>query len=418
VTKMYQIEKKMVYKAWLAVKANAGAAGIDAQTIKEFDKDWKNQLYKLWNRMSSGSYMASPVRKVEIPKPDGGRRCLGIPTIADRVAQATVKGILEPGMDEDFHPNSYGYRPNKSAHDALEQARQNCFRYSFVIDIDIKGYFDNIPHDLLLEMVVNRVKEPWIILYIRRWLKAKSRDSKGFITERDRGTPQGGVISPLLANLYLDQVFDKWMNIEHAGTKFERYADDIIIHVRTRREAEDVLETIRERMERYGLELHPDKTKIVHCKDCYRNGNHKDLSKKFDFLWYEFKPRAAKRTDGSFYTVFTPAISTKSKKRIRKRIKESRVLKMTEITIEQVAKDLNKFMIGTINYYGKFRRSELYEVSYLLDYRIVKWIRKKYKSCRGRLAGWKELTKLKKENVRLFAHWHMLQTSYVIARAV
>lgn len=185
---MYQIDKKLVYKAWLDVKANAGAAGIDAQTIAEFDKDWKNQLYKLWNRMSSGSYMASPVRKVEIPKSDGSKRCLGIPTVVDRVAQATVKAILEPEMDKEFHPCSYGYRPNKSAHDAIGQARQNCFRYAFVIDIDIRGYFDNIPHDLLLEMLRDRTKESWIILYITRWLRAKSQDSAGIITERDKGT--------------------------------------------------------------------------------------------------------------------------------------------------------------------------------------------------------------------------------------
>lgn len=410
-TRMYQIDKQLVFKAWLAVKANAGAAGIDAQTISAFDEDWKSQLYKLWNRMSSGSYMASPVRKVEIPKSDGGKRCLGIPTVADRVAQATVKAILEPEMDKEFHPCSYGYRPNKSAHDAIGQARQNCFRYAFVVDIDIRGYFDNIPHDLLLEMVKNRTKEAWIILYITRWLKAKSQDSSGIITERDKGTPQGGVISPLLSNLYLDQVFDKWMDINHPNAKFERYADDIIIHCKTRKEAGEILNNVRLRMEEYGLELHPDKTKIVHCKDRNRKDNYQDLSKKFDFLGYEFKPRDARNNDGGLWTVFTPAISTKAKKRIRKKIKDSKILKMTDITIERLAKSVNRFVKGTINYYGKFRKSELCSVFNLLDYRIVKWIRKKYKSCRGGMAGWKEWSRLKTENVKLFVHWYMLPAS-------
>jgi RNA-directed DNA polymerase len=404
-TRMYQIDKKLIYKAWLGVKANAGADGIDAQTIAEFDKDWQSQLYKLWNRMSSGSYMASPVRKVEIPKSDGGKRCLGIPTVADRVAQATVKAILEPGMDKEFHPCSYGYRPNKSAHDAIGQARQNCFKYGFVVDIDIRGYFDNIPHDLLLEMVRGKTKEPWIILYITRWLKAELQDSSGIITERDKGTPQGGVISPLLANLYLDQVFDRWMEIKHPKARFERFADDIIIHCATRKEAEEALSNVRTRMEGYGLELHPEKTKIVHCKNRNRQDQHLDLSKKFDFLGYEFKPRTAKERDGSLWTVFTPAISTKAKKRIREKIKSSKVLKMTNITTEQLARSVNKYTRGIINYYGKFRKSELDKVFYILDYRIVKWVRKKYKSCKGRRAGWKELLRLKKENAKLFAHW-------------
>ena len=405
---MYQIDKKLVYKAWLDVKANAGAAGIDAQTIAEFNKDWENQLYKLWNRMSSGSYMASPVRKVEIPKSDGGKRCLGIPTVVDRVAQATVKAILEPEMDKEFHPCSYGYRPNKSAHDAIGQARQNCFEYEFVIDIDIKGYFDNIPHDRLLEMVKEKTKEAWIILYITRWLKAKSQDSAGIITERDKGTPQGGVISPLLANLYLDQVFDKWMEINHPFAKFERYADDIIIHCSSRSKAEVILNNIRLRMQEYELELHPDKTKIVHCKNSRRQEDFDDLPKKFDFLGYEFKPRSAKWNDGKVGLVFTPAISTKSKKRVRKKIKDSKILKMTEVTIEQIAKAVNKFVRGTINYYGKFRKSELYNVFNILDYRIVKWIRKKYKSGRSKIDEWEELRKLKQKDNKLFVHWYMI----------
>ncbi len=405
---MYQIDQRLVYKAWLIVKANAGAAGIDKQTIAEFDKDWKNHLYKLWNRMSSGSYMASPVRKVEIPKAGGGTRCLGIPTVLDRIAQSLVKILLEPDMDKEFQPDSYGYRPKKSAHDAIEVARERCFRYEFVVDIDIKGYFDNIPHDKLMDMVKERTKEAWIILYINRWLKAKSQDAAGQITERDKGTPQGGVISPLLANLYLDQVFDKWMTINHPEAKFERYADDIVIHTTSKEEANQILESVRKRIAEYGLTLHPEKTKIVHCKSDDRPNKHEGMPRKFTFLGYEFKPRKAPDRNGGYRTVFSPAISSDAKKRIRTKIKQSKVLKMTEMTLEAIAKSTNRFVVGTINYYGKYRKSELYKVFESLDLRLVKWIRKKYKMGNNKKRGWNELKKIKQTNRKLFAHWHLI----------
>lgn len=228
--KPFSISKREVWRAYKQVKANRGAASFDGQTIDEFDKDLKNNLYRLWNRLSPGSYMPSPVRRVDIPKRDGGMRPLGIPTVTDRIAQMVVKRYLEPLVEPIFHKDSYGYRPNRSAHEALAVARQRCWRQDWVLDVDIKGFFDNIDWGLLMRAVRFHANCSWALLYIERWLKAPVGMQDGTLVRREKGTPQGGVISPLLANLFLYYAFDEWMKRNHPDISFERYADDVICH--------------------------------------------------------------------------------------------------------------------------------------------------------------------------------------------
>jgi len=292
--KPFQIDKCLIYQSWLAVKSNHGAAGVDRLEIKTVEKNYKNMLYKLWNRMSSGSYMAPAIRKVEIPKNDGrgGIRVLGVPTVLDRVAQTAVVKLLEPRFDHKFDQDSYGYRPNKSAHDAITQARTRCLKIPYVIDLDIRSFFDNIPHDKLMEIIEKEIPEVWVKLYIKRWMKADMQDSKGNITKRIKGLSQGGAISPLLANAYLNVVFDKWMKANFPKIPFERYADDIIVHCFSLRQAKYVLEKIKNRMLEYGLEIHPDKTELVYCRQEERREKQpNEVSNKFDFLGYSFRTR-------------------------------------------------------------------------------------------------------------------------------
>ncbi len=232
--KPFSISKREVWEAFKRVKVNQGGAGVDGQTIAEFEGDLSNNLYKLWNRMSSGSYFPPPVRRVEIPKGDGGNRPLGIPTVSDRVAQMVVKRYLEPKLEEHFHEDSYGYRPLKSAIEAVGVARERCWRNDWVLDLDIKGFFDNIDHDLLMSAVQRHTDCKWVLLYLERWLKAPVQLADGRLVEREKGTPQGGVISPLLANLFLHYAFDEWMRRKCPSIRFERYADDMIWPLRAR----------------------------------------------------------------------------------------------------------------------------------------------------------------------------------------
>ena len=283
-TKSFDISKQAVWNSYLKVKSNQGAAGVDRQSIVMFEGDLKNNLYKIWNRMSSGSYFPPPVLRVEIPKGDGKMRALGIPTVADRIAQMVVKNHVEPELETIFHPDSYGYRPGRSARQALTQARKRCWKHDWVIDMDIKGFFDNIPHDLMMRAVRKHTQEKWVVLYVERWLKAPVQLMNGEIEERTLGTPQGGVISPLLANLFLHYAFDHWMRSKYPATPFERYADDVVVHCNTEAEAVKLKSEIAKRMEQCGLELHPDKTKIVYCKDANRTGNCAFYS--FDFLGF------------------------------------------------------------------------------------------------------------------------------------
>src|SRR5580692_2482415 len=317
--KPFCISKWEVWEAYQRVKVNQGAAGIDEQTIDDFEKRLKKNLYKIWNRMSSGSYFPPPVRTVKIPKKNGGERKLGIPTVADRIAQQVVKARLEPEVEPLFHADSYGYRPGKSALDAVGQARERCWRYDWVLDLDIRSFFDSLSQDLLLRAVKKHAKERWIVLYIERWLKAPVQEEDGRLVLREKGTPQGGVASPLLANLFLHYAFDRWLTTNYPQIAFERFADDVIVHCRTEGEARAMRKAIAERLQNCGLELHPEKTKIVYCKDELRKGRHDH--EKFDFLGYEFRPRRSKSRTGKVFLNFSPAISTNAAKAIRERIR-------------------------------------------------------------------------------------------------
>jgi group II intron reverse transcriptase/maturase len=321
----YAISMEQVRSAYKKVRSNKGAGGIDGMSWEEFDKEREGLLYKLWNRMTSGSYFPQGTREVIIPKAGGGERRLGIPILLDRIAQQVAADMLEPLVEKEFHPHSYGYRPGKSQHDALARCRQMCFRYDWVIDLDIKGFFDNIDHELLIKGVERFTTEKWILLYVKRWLNVAIHKAEGNIEQRTKGTPQGGVISPVLANIFLHFVFDKWMEKYHRGNPFERYADDVIVHCKSLKEAEQLLEHIRKRMEECLLALHPEKTKIVKCQKWGSDDKHPNKS--FDFLKYSFKPRKAKTKEGKIIGTFTPGISSQAVKRIQAWIREKGVFK-------------------------------------------------------------------------------------------
>ncbi len=383
--KPFNIEKREVWEAFKRVKANRGSAGVDGQTIEAFEGSLTANLYKLWNRLSSGSYHPHAVRRVSIPKVDGGQRPLGIPTVADRIAQETARRHLEPLVEPHFHQDSYGYRPEKSAHDALRRARERCWRYDWVVDIDIKGFFDNLDHGLLLKAVRRHTDCAWVLLYIERWLKAPVRLEDGTEVARDRGVPQGGVISPLLANLYLHYVFDAWMSRYRSGVPFERYADDIVLHCRKRVSAERVLELLRERFAQCGLELHPEKTKIVYCRDSRRGGTHANTS--FDFLGYTFRPRLAAWKDGRFGVSFLPAASGRGLKQVRQRIRGWQLPRRTDRSLWDLAREFNRVIRGWIGYYGEFYRSALRPTLWQIDHFLVRWVRRKFKRLRDRPRG-------------------------------
>lgn len=405
--KPYTISRHVVLEAWKRVRANKGGAGVDEETIQDFERDLKNNLYKVWNRMSSGSYFPPPVQTVLIPKSGGGERRLGIPTVGDRVAQMVVKMTLEPYVEPHFHPDSYGYRPGKSAHQAVEKTRRMCWRYDWVLDLDVRGFFDNIDHELMLKAVRKHTDCKWVLLYIERWLKAPAQLLDGTLEQREKGTPQGGVVSPLLANLFLHYTFDEWMRRNHSAIEFERYADDMVVHCRTLAEAERLREAIEGRMRQCGLELHPEKTKIVYCKDSNRSGG--DENEKFDFLGFTFRPRKAKNQRGVTFVSFSPAISSKATKEIRKAIKELRLHRRSDLSLDQIAAQINPQLRGWIQYYGRFRRSELYCVFRPFEATLGRWAARKYKRLRrrwGRAMRW--LREISSRQPRLFAHWHML----------
>jgi RNA-directed DNA polymerase len=404
--KPYEITKRVVWEAWKRVKANRGAAGIDEETIQAYEANLKDNLYKLWNRMSSGSYFPPPVRTVEIPKKDGGRRALGIPTVSDRIAQTVVKLYLEPQMEPSFHPDSYGYRPNKSALEAVGVARQRCWRYDWVLDLDIRGYFDNIDHELLMRAVRKHTDCPWILLYVERWLKAPVQQTDGTRTERNKGTPQGGVLSPLLANLFLHYAFDEWMRRNYPQNPFERYADDAIVHCRTETEAQRMRAVIEARLTDCKLELHPSKTRIVYCKDEDRKGNYPE--EKFDFLGYTFRARRSKNRWGKFFINFSPAVSDKAAKRIRQEMRRWRLPERSDKAIEDLSHMFNPILRGWINYYTRYYKSALSPTLRHFNRLLVGWATRKYKRLRGhrrRAEYW--LGRLARREPRHFAHWQM-----------
>lgn len=406
--KPYDIPKQLVWEAYQRVKANRGAAGVDGESLLAFEKDLKGNLYKVWNRMSSGSYLPPPVRLVEIPKESGGKRPLGIPTVADRVAQTVVKMVLEPVVEPVFHEDSYGYRPGRSALDAVGVARKRCWDTDWVIDLDIKAFFDSLSHGLVERAVAHHTKLPWVRLYIARWLRAPVQRAGGSLEERTRGTPQGGVISPLLANLFLHYAFDKWMQRAYPNVRFERYADDAIVHCGSERQARAVLGAIRGRFEQCGLELHPEKTRIVYCKDDDRPGDHEQI--KFDFLGYTFQPRRAKNRWGKFFVSFLPAISTKAAKAIRTTIRVWRMASTrNNQSLEDLARLTNPVVRGWMNYYGRFYRSKCVLVLRHLNEALAAWVRRKYKNrfrCRER-ASMHWLGRVARRDRNLFVLWQL-----------
>jgi RNA-directed DNA polymerase len=403
-TKSFPVSKRMVYGSYLKVMSKNGCAGIDGQSIEMFEANMSKNLYKIYNRMASGSYFPPPVRTEFIPKKQGGFRPLGIPTVGDRIAQGVVKDYLEPAMDKMFHDSSFGYRPGRSAHDALAQCHANCLQYAWVVDVDIKGFFDNISHEKLMELLKQHTREKWVLLYVERWLKAGIEQEDGRILARTKGTPQGGVISPLLANLYLDHAFDKWMKQSNPNKHFERYADDIIIHCHSKEEAEKLLAALESQMSEYSLTLHPEKTKVVYCKNYRRNEEHDQNS--FTFLSYTFRPRTAKdKFDrNKLIVLFNGAISNTAKTSIRHAIRKVLNPQWTNGTLEAFAKVLNPKIRGWINYYGKFFKSRVIRIFDYLDGLIQHWIAKKYKIT-AKAETLAKFKRIKEETPVLFYHW-------------
>jgi RNA-directed DNA polymerase len=402
--KPFEISKHVVWEAWKRVKANHGAAGVDAESISDFERNLKDNLYKLWNRMSSGSYFPPPVRTVAIPKKTGGERVLGIPTVSDRIAQMVVKLYFEPLVEPYFHGDSYGYRPMKSAIQALEITRRRCWRYAWLLEFDIKGLFDNIDHNLLMRAVRHHTDIKWVLLYIERWLKAPFQREDGILVERPKGTPQGGVISPVLSNLFLHYVFDKWMERNYPQNPFCRYADDAIVHGRTEAEALEVKEALDARFKECGLELHPEKTKIVYCKDDLRRGNYPDTS--FDFLGFTFRPMRSKNRKGKFFINFSPAVSNKAGKAMRQKARRWKMHLRSDKSLEDLSRMFGPTIRGWINYYGSFYKSALYPTLRHLNRTLVRWAMRKFKRFRRhhrRAEYW--LVRIAKRQPWLFPHW-------------
>ena len=415
VVKPYDIPKQAVWEAYRKVAANKGAPGVDEVTLSEFDADLKNNLYKIWNRMSSGSYFPPPVRAVEIPKPHGGGvRVLGVPTVADRVAQTVVAMYLEEKAEPRFHPDSYGYRPAKRALDAVGVCRQRCWRYDWVVDLDVQKFFDTVPWNLVVKAVEAVTDCPWVLLYVKRWLAAPLQQPDGTLVERDKGTPQGSAASPILANLFMHFAFDNWMARRFPGCPFERFADDAVVHCRTKGQAEEVLGAIAARMEEVGLRLHPDKTRIVYCKDSDRRGDHEHTS--FTFLGFTFRPRGAVRKNGQQFTSFLPAMSTEAFKAKGDELRAMRIDHRTTWSLNDLADWLNPIVGGWMGYYGRFYRSAMAPLLMRVSTYLRRWAGKKYRRLRshGRFKRW--WLGLLDRQPDLFVHWRWVRSySYTTA---
>jgi RNA-directed DNA polymerase len=404
-TKPFDIPKQMVWEAYRRVAVNKGAPGVDGQALAEFESDLKNNLYRIWNRMSSGSYFPPPVRAVEIPKPHGGGvRTLGVPTVADRIVQTVVAMHLGERAEPRFHPDSYGYRPNRAALDAVATCRKRCWRYDWVIDLDVQKFFDSVPWDLIVKAVEAVTDTRWVLLYVKRWLAAPLQLPDGTLMERDKGTPQGSAVSPILANLFMHFAFDSWMDREFPDVPFERYADDVVAHCVSRRQAETVLAAIAERMNEVGLRLHPDKTRVVYCKDDKRREEHEDIS--FTFLGFTFRPRKARNSrDGGYFTSFLPAMSTEALKAKGAVLRAMRIHRRTNLTVDDLARWLNPIVAGWMQYYGRFYRSGMYPLLQRVNTYVRRWAGKKYRRLRTYARFQKWWTGLVERQPDLFAHW-------------
>jgi RNA-directed DNA polymerase len=402
--KPFDIPKSMVWEAYQRVKANKGAAGVDGQTVEQFEQDLKDNLYRLWNRMSSGSYFPPPVKAVEIPKASGGVRILGVPTVADRIAQTVVAMYLERLVEPIFHPDSYGYRPGRSALDAVARCRERCWRNDWVIDLDVRAFFDSVDHSLMLKAVARHTDAKWVLLYVARWLKAPMRQPDGTLAARDRGTPQGSAVSPVLANLYLHYAFDMWLAREYPGVTFERYCDDAVIHCTSQGQAVMVRDALAARLADVGLELHPAKTRVVYCKDADRRGDHEVTS--FTFLGYTFRPRLAKNKWGKHFVSFLPAVSKDAVKAMGREMRSWHIARRSDKSLTDLARMFNSIVQGWINYYGRFYKSMLYPLLRRINEHLVRWACRKYKRLRRRERRAKELlARAAKRFPALFAHW-------------
>lgn len=406
-TKPFNIPKQQVMQAYKLVKANAGAAGVDRQSLRDFERNLKDNLYKLWNRMASGTYFPQPVKAVLISKKSGGERVLGVPTVTDRIAQMVVKLSFEPLVEPHFLPDSYGYRPNKSALEAVGITRQRCWEYDWVLEFDIKGLFDHISHELLLKAVNKHTHCKWMVLYIKRWLIAPIQKPNGERVSREIGTPQGSVISPVLSNLFLHYVFDRWMQEKHSKVPWCRYADDGLAHLETEEQAMELKAQLTKRFTECGLQLHPEKTKIVYCKDGKRRKKYPKTS--FDFLGYKFRCRQCQRKlDKSVFWSFNPAASQVAMKSMRLKTKRYNWRNRTDMSLKDIAKESNPIIQGWINYYGRYYRSELYNVWRHFNKTLVAWAMRKYKSLRGhKIKAAKFLARIAEREPNLFAHWRI-----------
>lgn len=408
--KTFEIPKSLVWRAYREVKRNRGAAGIDGQTIAGFDANRDKNLYKIWNRLSSGSYFPPPVRAKRIPKGDGKDRILGIPTVTDRIAQGAVKLYAEVYLDPIFHEDSYGYRPRKSAHQALATCAERCWTSNWVLEVDIKAFFDHVSHDLILKALKHHEMPKWVLLYCKRWLRAPlvEVDDEASWVEREVGTPQGGVISPLLANLFLHYAFDRWMERHYRWIRFERYADDIVCHCGRMKDAERLRSAINARFQEVGLMVNDQKSHIVYI-DTFKRWNVRTC---FTFLGYDFKVRTLKNYKGQLYRKCMPGASQKAMRKITQAIKEWRVHRSSGASVEELARRHNATLRGWITYYGKFwYRNFSYRLWSVFQSRLVKWAKMKYRISNRKAE--RMLLRLRKSNPDLFAHWYLLRASNV-----
>lgn len=402
-TKSQPITKVMVWQAYKEVKSKAGSGGIDNMDWSYLAENQNTELYKLWNRLTSGSYFPQAVKQKSIQKKGGGKRYLGIPTLLDRIAQQVVKKHLERIVEPKFHDSSYGYRPHRNCHQAVAQANTNAFNHNFAIDIDIQGFFDNIDHNLMMKAVGHYCSDKWVLMYVERWLKSAIVEEDGNFKPSLTGTPQGGVISPLLANIFLHVVFDNWMQKYHPQKPFERYADDIVVHCKTERQARFMMSQIKKRMKACQLEIHQDKSKIVNL----RGRSIGKYPKGFDFLGFTIRPRSYKsKNTGKLVPIPCICVSQKSKTSIIEKFKLMKLHKRRK-SLEEIAKEINPTLRGIINYYHKFWKGDMRWVWNQLNTRLLKWV--KWEKGLYKKASVRYLSTKYREAPNLFSHWLLVR---------